>query len=105
MFRAMLGPALPVRIEFWDGSGIGAADAIGTARFHSLDGIRRILWSPDELGLGRAFVVGDLDIEGDLFGVLRVLEAEALREPRLEPRAVLAAIVGAGRLGVLGLPP
>ena len=40
--------------------------------------LRRLLWSPDELGLGRAWVSGDLDVEGDLYeAVNAVLDARA----------------------------
>jgi cyclopropane-fatty-acyl-phospholipid synthase len=100
----MLGPTLPVRIEFWDGSAIGPPDGLGPARFHSADAIRRLLWSPDELGFGRAFVAGDLDIEGDLFAVLRVIEAGGMGELQLGPTSVAAALAGARRIGALHLP-
>ena len=30
--------------------------------------LRRLLWSPGELGLAQAYVTGDLDVEGDLDG-------------------------------------
>jgi len=103
--RAMLGGSLPVRIEFWDGSGIGPADGPGTARFCSPDGIRRVLWAPDELGLGRALVTGDLEIDGDIFGVLRAVEEAALMDRRIGPRAVAAALRGAAAAGGLGRPP
>ena len=33
--------------------------------------LRRLLWRPDELGLARAYVTGDLDVEGDLADGLR----------------------------------
>jgi cyclopropane-fatty-acyl-phospholipid synthase len=100
----MLGPALAVRIEFWDGSSIGPADGLGPARFHSADAIRRLLWSPDELGFGRAFVAGDLDLEGDLFALLRVIESGGVGELRLGPTAIAAALAGARRIGALRLP-
>jgi cyclopropane-fatty-acyl-phospholipid synthase len=105
LFRAILGGSLPARIEFWDGSALGPADAAGRARFHSVDGIRRILWSPDELGLGRAVVVGDVDIEGDLFAVLDTLEALNLEDIRIGPRTLSAAVAAAWRVGALGWPP
>ena len=42
--------------------------------------LRRLLWSPGELGLARAYVTGDLDVEGDLDdGFRRVWEFA--REP------------------------
>ena len=105
LFRVILGGTVPVRMEFWDGSVIGPADAGGTARFHSVDAIRRILWSPDELGLGRAFVTGEVDIEGDLFAVLAAVEAVGLEDIRITPRTVRTALTAAWQVGALGLPP
>ncbi len=105
LFRIILGGSVPVRMEFWDGSAIGPADAPGTARFHSPEAVRRILWSPDELGLGRAFVVGDVDIEGDLLAVLAAVEAVGLEDIRIGPRTLAAALRAAWQVGALGLPP
>jgi cyclopropane-fatty-acyl-phospholipid synthase len=105
LFRIILGGDVPVRMEFWDGSAIGPADAPGVARFHSVDAIRRILWSPDELGLGRAFVVGDVDIEGDLLAVLAAVEAVGLEDIRITPRTMGTALAAAWQVGALGRPP
>jgi cyclopropane-fatty-acyl-phospholipid synthase len=101
--REMLGDPPPVRLVLWDGSELGPPDGgAGTLRLHSPDAIRRLLWSPNQLGLGRAYVAGDLDAEGDIFKVVeslrdRVGEAAVLR---LVPTAMRAA----RRLGVLGRP-
>ena len=69
----VIGPALEgllgtpaVEIEFWDGSTFGRRDGPGRLRVNSIDAIRRIVWSPDELGLARAFVMGDIDVIGPL---------------------------------------
>ena len=51
--RVLLGDPPPVRLELWDGSSLGPPDGgAGTLRVHSPDALRRILWSPNELGLG-----------------------------------------------------
>jgi len=105
LFRVILGGDVPVRMEFWDGSAIGPAEAPGTAKFHSVDGIRRILWAPDELGLGRAFVAGDLDIDGDLLAVLAVVEAIGLEDLKIGPKTIATALAAAGRVGAIGRPP
>ena len=39
--------------------------------------LQRILWRPGELGLARAYVSGDLDVEGDLTDGLRRVHATA----------------------------
>ena len=72
-----LRDGVPVRFEFWDGSTIeptaGSPDVPAVVRVRSVDAVRRILWAPGEIGLARAFVAGDLEIEGDIVATLRAL--------------------------------
>jgi cyclopropane-fatty-acyl-phospholipid synthase len=65
------GLDLPVRLRAWDGSEAGPP---GTPLvvIRSAQALRRILWRPGELGLARAYVSGDLDVEGDLTDGLRL---------------------------------
>ncbi|HET6635953.1 MAG TPA: cyclopropane-fatty-acyl-phospholipid synthase family protein, partial [Streptomyces sp.] len=65
----MLGAPLPIRIRAWDGSEAGPPDAPVLVVRHRR-ALRRILWRPSELGLARAWVAGELDVDGDLYGVL-----------------------------------
>jgi cyclopropane-fatty-acyl-phospholipid synthase len=65
----LFGGPVPVRIRAWDGSTIGPGRG-ATVVLHSPLALRRLLWSPGELGLCRAYVAGDLDIEGEVFDVL-----------------------------------
>lgn len=62
------GP-LPVRLECWDRSAAGPADA-PVVRLNSPNALRRQLWAPGELGAAQAYVTGELDIPGDLLGGL-----------------------------------
>jgi cyclopropane-fatty-acyl-phospholipid synthase len=73
---------LPVRLCAWDGSEAGPADTpVLVAR--SPRALRRILWRPDELGLARAYISGDLDVDGDLTdGLRRVWAAVRHEAPR-----------------------
>ena len=57
---------LPVRIEAFDGSAAGETRAPVTIVVRNRDALRRVLTHPGELGLARAYVAGDLDVEGDL---------------------------------------
>ena len=59
----------PVRVEFWDGTSLGPSHG-DTLQVRSPDAVQRLLWSPGELGLARAFVMGDLAFEGDIFELL-----------------------------------
>src|SRR5580704_17453020 len=105
LVKALVGDAVPVRFEFWDGSGTGPTDGIGTLRIRSVDAVRRILWAPGELGVARAFVSGDLTVEGYLYALLRVLRAASPRDLRRTGlHALPAALGGARRLGALGPP-
>ncbi|AWZ04506.1 MULTISPECIES: cyclopropane-fatty-acyl-phospholipid synthase family protein [unclassified Streptomyces] len=67
--ETLMGAPLPVRIRAWDGSEAGPADG-PTLVLHHRRALRRILWKPGELGLARAWVSGDLTVEGDLFELL-----------------------------------
>jgi cyclopropane-fatty-acyl-phospholipid synthase len=105
LLRALLGTELPVRFEFWDGSGIGPIGGPGTIRVNSVDAVRRMLWAPGELGVARAFVSGDLSLDGDLFAMLRVLHDAAPRDLRkMGLRALPPIIDAARRLGAIGPP-
>ena len=110
--RQFVGDDLPVRIRAWDGSEAGPADA-PVAVIRNRRALRRLLWHPDELGLARAYVTGDLDVEGDLDdGFRRVWTLSRAGGARTRDRSVhisrrdqLAAAGLALRLGIVGLPP
>jgi cyclopropane-fatty-acyl-phospholipid synthase len=61
---------LPVRFEAYDGSSTDRADAVATIRIRSRQGLARFLSRPGELGVVRAYVSGDIDIDGDLLELL-----------------------------------
>ncbi|MGW8374591.1 cyclopropane-fatty-acyl-phospholipid synthase family protein [Streptomyces sp. ODS28] len=67
-----LGAPLPVRIRAWDGSEAGPPGA-PTLVIRSRRALRRLLWRPGELGLARAWVAGEIDVDGDLYEALDVL--------------------------------
>ena len=103
------GFVLPVRVRAWDGTEAGPPSA-PVVVLRSPLALRRLLWRPGELGLARAYVTGDLDVEGDLTAGLRhVRKAMLGTRPSLPPAkwagAATAAAIAAGRLGVLGRPP
>jgi cyclopropane-fatty-acyl-phospholipid synthase len=115
LVRTQAGLDLPVRLRAWDGSEAGPQDApVLVAR--SPRALRRILWRPGELGLARAYVSGDLDVDGDLTdGLRRIWGAVGTKPPgggvptgsapSPGPRAALAAVRAAARLKVPLWPP
>jgi cyclopropane-fatty-acyl-phospholipid synthase len=120
---ARAGIDLPVRVRAWDGSEAGPAGP-PTLVLRSPLALRRALWRPGELGLARAYVSGDLDVEGDLTEGLR-LSWSAIRSASSGPSgpsglsahsgftrgpgrwadAVTASALAASRLGAFGPPP
>ncbi|MGW1840209.1 class I SAM-dependent methyltransferase [Streptomyces sp. BBFR2] len=68
----VLGAKLPVRIRAWDRSEFGPPGT-PVLVFRNRRALRRLLFKPGELGLARAWVAGDLDIEGDLYEALDLL--------------------------------
>ncbi len=103
-----LGKDLPIRIHCWDGSSLGPPDARFALRF-TRRALRRIMWAPNELGFIRAYVSGDLEIDGDLMGFMSALNefADPSRGPGITMGAdTIAAIARAViPLGALGPPP
>ncbi|MFJ7966156.1 class I SAM-dependent methyltransferase [Streptomyces sp. NPDC096324] len=112
LVEQLLGTPLPLRVRAWDGSEAGppAAPALVVRNRRAL---RRLLWKPGELGLARAWVSGDLGIEGDLYTALDLISGlvwergedarglgAALRDPE-----VRAAVRGLVRMAGLPLPP
>jgi cyclopropane-fatty-acyl-phospholipid synthase len=75
-----LGDPLEVRVRFWDGSEAGPLTGPGLLRVHSLDAVRQILWAPGELGLARAYVLGEIDIEGDIAEMATHLSRRSVRD-------------------------
>ncbi|GHJ39609.1 cyclopropane-fatty-acyl-phospholipid synthase family protein [Streptomyces sp. TS71-3] len=65
----LMGAPLPLRVRAWDGSEAGPPDT-PVLVVRSRRALRRLLWKPGELGLARAWVAGDLDVEGDLYQAL-----------------------------------
>jgi cyclopropane-fatty-acyl-phospholipid synthase len=68
----LLGEKPPVRIRAWDGSESGPPGA-PVLVIRNRRALRRLLWKPGELGLARAWVAGELDIEGDLYEALDLM--------------------------------
>ena len=94
----------PVRFEFWDGTGVGSGTGLGAIRIRSKNALRRLVWSPGQLGLGRAYVSGEMDIDGDVFAVLATLRDAAANNPDLGLNVAGSALRVAGRVGALGRP-
>jgi len=112
LVEQLLGDPFPLRIRAWDGSEAGPPGA-PTLLVRNRKALRRLLWKPGELGLVRAWVAGDLGVEGDLYTALDLISGlvwergedarglgEALRDPE-----VRAAVRGLVKMAGPPLPP
>jgi cyclopropane-fatty-acyl-phospholipid synthase len=101
---------LPVRLRAWDGS-VAGPDGAPVLVVRSPQAVRRLVWAPGELGLGRAYVAGELDVEGEdlyaAFGALsstgRLAPGDESPGPSLTER--LALLRTGIALGVVGREP
>ncbi len=113
----IFGSEPPIEIRLPDGSHVGPDDGGPAVVIRNDDAIRRVLTGWGEVGLCRAYVSGDLDVEGDLVAALDALSGwnddrqlslsgslavaglvrrHGLRRPAIPPEEVRR--VGRGRL-------
>src|SRR3954462_8393106 len=100
---ARVFPERPFAIEFWDGTALPPTNGGGpTFRLTSKKAIGHALRAPGQLGLGRAYVSGDIAVD-DLDGAMRVVGS--WKPPAIDratqAKLALAAVRAAGPM----LPP
>ncbi|MCW2516341.1 MAG: cyclopropane-fatty-acyl-phospholipid synthase [Mycobacterium sp.] len=105
LIRDGAGVELPVRIRAWDGTEAGPTDG-PVLVIKNRRALRRLLWAPGEMGLARAYVTGDIDVDGDMAdGFRRAWAMSAKRRPSVSLRDKASAGFAAARLGAVGPPP
>ena len=96
-------PERPFSLEFWDGSRMNSTDDGGpTFLFRSPRAVAQALRAPGQLGLGRAFVSGDLEVD-DIDKVIALLDS--WKPPPLGRRARLRLLLAAFAACGMTLPP
>lgn len=96
-------PERPFAIEFWDGTRVPAtADGGPTFSVRSPRAAAHVLRAPGQLGLGRAYVSGELDVD-DIDAVIELLEG--WKPPPLDGAGKRALLLAAVRAAGLTLPP
>jgi cyclopropane-fatty-acyl-phospholipid synthase len=105
--RPLVRGELPVHLTAWDGSTAGPSTAPRVV-LRSPDALRRLLWSPGELGAAQAYVTGEIDVEGDLGEALAhvwaVARERGLSGVRPSPATIAKVLRVAAKLGVVGGP-
>ena len=78
---------------------------MGVVNFKRPEALRRIVWSPDELGVARAYVAGDVDVQGDMIDVLRALQVGVDGDMTVLLRAAPELVKVTRSVGGLGTRP
>jgi cyclopropane-fatty-acyl-phospholipid synthase len=71
----VLGSA-PIQVEAYDGSRHGPADSAVKVVLRSPKALSYLLTAPGQLGMARAYVAGEMDVEGDMYDALTLLWAD-----------------------------
>jgi cyclopropane-fatty-acyl-phospholipid synthase len=97
-------PDRPFRVELWDGSTLVSTNGGGgpTIRVRSPRALGHVLRAPGQLGLGRAYVSGEIEVD-DIDGVLEVLDGYTV--PSLDARGKARLAAAAVRAGALRSVP
>jgi cyclopropane-fatty-acyl-phospholipid synthase len=105
MVAKLSADEFPIRFEAYDGSAVGPSDSPITMRLKNERGLRFLATAPGDLGLVRAYVSADLDIEGvhpgDPYEALRLAGRWRFRRPSPTEMAALLRELGLKRL----IPP
>ena len=109
-FEKLFGPDVPIRFTAYDGSSAGNPHADIHFRLLNERGLRYIATAPGSLGLARAYVQGDLAIEGgdeaNPYPLLKLLEDEvSLQRPSVRELPELAGMLGWKVIQPPELPP
>ena len=98
----------PFAVRFWDGSELSAtaADEAATIVLRDPTAIAHLLREPNDLGLGRAWVAGVLDVEGDLDFLLGLRRSYyGVSVSRRERILALATVLRSAGLRSIRRPP
>ena len=90
-------PDRPFEVEFWDGTRVPATSANGDAVHFSVRSPRALahaMRAPGQLGIGRAYVSGDIDVD-DMDAVIRLLDT--WKPPALSRKDQLRLALAAAR--------
>jgi cyclopropane-fatty-acyl-phospholipid synthase len=105
VFEKVAGPGGPVEFRAYDGSASGTAEAPVRITVRSPAAVSYLAQAPGSLGLARAYVSGNLDVDGDMYTALaRITSAQQVRFGLAE-RLRLLGQLGGPKLLFPRLPP
>jgi cyclopropane-fatty-acyl-phospholipid synthase len=95
VFESFVGPDAPVEFTAYDGSHAGQAGSPVKITVRSPAAVAYLAQAPGGLGLARAYVAGQLDVEGDMYEALsRMTKAQSISLSVGEKLRLLQALGG-----------
>ena len=95
VFERFAGPDAPVAFQAYDGSQAGAADSPVTITVKSPAAVSYLAQAPGAMGLARAYVAGQLDVDGDMYTALsRLTRVQRVQLSAAEKLNLLRALGG-----------
>src|SRR5947199_6733288 len=95
VFEAFVGPDAPVEFTAYDGSHAGIPGSPVKITVRSPAAVAYLAQAPGGLGLARAYVAGQLDVEGDMYEALaRMTKAQSIGMTMAETLRQLQALRG-----------
>jgi cyclopropane-fatty-acyl-phospholipid synthase len=96
-------PQRPFALRFWDGTGVDATEPDApTFEFRSPQALAHVVRAPGELGLGRAYVLGLIEVD-DIDKALRIVDT--FEAPSRSPGQIVKLSVAVLRASGLVRPP
>jgi cyclopropane-fatty-acyl-phospholipid synthase len=105
VFESIAGPDAPVEFTAYDGSHAGQSGSPVKITVRSPAAVAYLAQAPGALGLARAYVAGQLDVEGDMYQALaRMAKAQSISLSVAEKLRLLQAL-GGPKLLLHRMPP
>jgi cyclopropane-fatty-acyl-phospholipid synthase len=105
VFESITGPDAPVEFTAYDGSHAGPAGSPVKVTVRSPAAVAYLAQAPGALGMARAYVAGQLDVDGDMYEALsRMARAQSISLGVIEKLRILQAL-GGPKLLLNRMPP
>src|SRR5690606_671673 len=102
VFELVVGADAPVRFRAFDGSQAGPAQAAAEVEIRDQRALTYLATAPGDVGLARAYIMGDLEVHGDLYAAMTNLVG---RDLELSWPARWRAFRARGGVRLLRRPP
>ena len=101
----LLGADLPIGFRAYDGSRMGPSNPTASIVVHSSKALRYIATSPGQLGFARAYITGEVDLEGDIYEIINIQSRLPIVKLNFAQFVKALKILGLSNLRPLPTPP